>query len=123
MTNPKINEAMCHHAATIFLPDTLIPWDVLRPRERPAEPERRLVLAILERSIDDLSAPHRGPRYIPCAAPCDNCDALAWIDYDGTSGASVRFTFEEVCEALGIDADALRVGLSRVVPERKLRAT
>lgn len=65
---------------------------------RPTQPERKLMGAVLTTAIDDLldrrSAPETEAR---------RQIAHAWI-----AGASALVTFEAVCEALDLDAAAVR---------------
>lgn len=95
--------------ASLFQPDTLLSaqyFDNLR-RKMLLEPEKRLMLAILEDGVhcyrDNLNAT-RGKR----KRHFD--DAAAWIV--ATDGDWI-FSFENVCETLGLNPQYLRQGLLR----------
>lgn len=95
--------------ASLFQPDTLLSaqyFDNLR-RKTLLEPEKRLMLAILEDGIhcyrDNLNA-SRGKK------KRDFDEAAAWIvDAD----ADWVFSFESVCDSLGLNPAYLRQGLLR----------
>ena len=95
--------------ASLFQPDTLLSaqyFDNLR-RKTHLEPEKRLMLAILEDGIhcyrDNLNASGGKKKR-------DFDEASAWIvDADG----DWVFSFESVCEALGLNPQYLRQGLLR----------
>ena len=95
--------------ASLFQPDTLLSaqyFDNLR-RKTHLEPEKRLMLAILQDGIhcyrDNLNASGGKKKR-------DFDEASAWIvDADG----DWVFSFESVCEALGLNPQYLRQGLLR----------
>lgn len=95
--------------ASLFQPDTLLSaqyFDNLRGKTL-LEPEKRLMLAILEDGIhcyrDNLNA-SRGKK------KRDFDEAAAWIvDADG----DWVFSFESVCDSLGLNPAYLRQGLLR----------
>jgi len=91
----------------LFEPDVLLPvqyFDLLR-RKAPIEPERRLMLAVLE----DAVKCYRGHVGDAKGKPNGEFDeAESWIlDPDG----DWFFSFENICATLGIDAEYLRSGL------------
>ena len=91
----------------LFQPDTLLPsqyFDRLRSRAS-VDGERRLMVAILEDAVDvyrkQLGARDRKRRQL-------FEDAEAWIE---SADRSWIFSFENICDVLGIDASYLRKGL------------
>jgi hypothetical protein len=91
----------------LFQPDTLLPsqyFDRLR-RRASADGERRLMVAILEDAVDvyrkQAGARDRKRRQL-------FEDAEAWIE---GSERSWIFSYENICDMLGIDAEYLRKGL------------
>jgi hypothetical protein len=95
--------------ASLFQPDTLLSaqyFDNLR-RKSLLEPEKRLMLAILEDAVSHhqdnlLSQDKRGKRLF--------ADAEDWIV---EAGSDWIFSFENVCEALGFNPAYVRQGLLR----------
>jgi hypothetical protein len=95
--------------ASLFQPDTLLSaqyFDNLR-RKSLLEPEKRLMLAILEDAVSRyqdnlLSQDKRGKRLFT--------DAEDWIV---EAGSDWIFSFENVCEALGFNPAYVRQGLLR----------
>jgi hypothetical protein len=95
--------------ASLFQPDMLLSaqyFDNLR-RKSLLEPEKRLMLAILEDAVsryqDNLLSPDkRGKRLF--------ADAEDWIV---EAGSDWIFSFENVCEALGLNPAYVRQGLLR----------
>ncbi len=77
-----------------------------RRRKLPAEGERKLLFAVLEDAIRtylrhrDNDAAHNNEDFV---------EAAEWLSCDDECGP---FAFLSVCEALGIDADSLRSGIS-----------
>jgi hypothetical protein len=91
----------------LFQPDTLLPsqyFDRLR-RRASADGERRLMVAILEDAVDvyrkQAGARDRKRRQL-------FEDAEAWIE---SSERTWIFSYENICDMLGIDAEYLRKGL------------
>jgi hypothetical protein len=91
----------------LFTPDTLLPsqyFDRLRSRTD-CDGERRLMLAILEDAVDvyrkQAGATDRKRRQL-------FLDAEAWIEDTDTTWI---FSFESICNALGLEAEYLRGGL------------
>jgi hypothetical protein len=70
---------------------------------RPTQPERELMGAVLTTAIDDLLDRRSSPE-----AEAHRQDARAWI-----AGASALMMFEAVCEALDLDAAAVRDAAAR----------
>ena len=101
----------------LFQPDTLLPvqyFDNFR-RKTPLEPEKRLLLAVLEDGINTfrdnvLAQGEKNKRLFR--------EAEEWItEIDG----DWIFSFETVCETLGINAEYVRRGLLRWGPVRQRR--
>jgi hypothetical protein len=91
----------------LFQPDTLLPsqyFDRIR-RRASADGERRLMVAILEDAVDvyrkQAGARDRKRRQL-------FEDAEAWIE---SPDRSWIFSYENICDVLGIDAGYLRKGL------------
>jgi hypothetical protein len=91
----------------LFQPDTLLPsqyFDRLR-RRASIDGERRLMVAILEDAVDvyrkQAGARDRKRRQL-------FEDAEVWIE---SSEQSWIFSYENICDMLGIDAEYLRKGL------------
>lgn len=91
----------------LFQPDTILPtqyFDRLRRRTE-YDGERRLMIAVLEDAVDV---------YRKLAGARDNRrralfeDAEAWLE---SSDRSWIFSFENICDVLGLDAGYLRRGL------------
>lgn len=78
-----------------------------RRRKLPSEGERKLLFAVLEDAIRNYLRHRDGD-----AAARNNEDfveAAEWLSSDHDTGP---FAFVSICEALGIDADCLRLGIS-----------
>jgi hypothetical protein len=91
----------------LFQPDTLLPsqyFDRIR-RRASLDGERRLMVAILEDAVDvyrkQADARDRKRHQL-------FRDAEAWIESDDTAWI---FSFENICDVLGIEAGYLRRGL------------
>jgi len=93
--------------AHLLQPDTLLPSQYFAALRRKGahEPERRLVIAVLQDAVDcfqkHLSARDRKARQL-------YLDAEEWICSDDRSWP---FSFENVCDLLQINAEYLRAGL------------
>lgn len=91
----------------LLQPDTVLPSQYYAALKRKGahEPERRLVIAVLQDAVDcyqkHLRAQDRKARQL-------FVDAQQWIDSEDRSWP---FSFENVCDLLQINADYLRVGL------------
>jgi hypothetical protein len=91
----------------LFQPDTLLPsqyFDRMR-RRASADGERRLMVAILEDAVD-VYRKQAGARDRKRRQMFE--DAEAWIE---SSERSWIFSYENICDMLGIDAEYLRKGL------------
>ncbi len=71
-------------------------------RAAKSAPEQRLMLALLSDAIFCiLTGPVRSRQY---------CEALDWI-----SGRPCALSFEQACEALGFDPDAMRAAIKKLI--------
>jgi hypothetical protein len=78
-----------------------------RRRKLPSEGERKLLFAVLEDAIRCFLRHRDGD-----AAARNNeefVEAAQWLSSDEDSGP---FAYVSICEALGIDADSLRLGIT-----------
>ena len=80
-------------------------------RVRPAEPQRRLMVAVLRAVIEDCRG---GTVYRRSAGyhAVDTRGIRQAIAYVASTDRSWPFSFENLCEALGLDADGLRDALN-----------
>lgn len=85
-------------------------YEAVYRRAEPASGERRLLLAVLEDGIRTLL---KNARATHGRGFNLRREAVTWLDSDDRSDV---FSFESICETLGIDADRLR---SRVLSESK----
>lgn len=97
-------------AAFLFQPDPAITiqyFDTLR-RKTVIEPEKRLMLAVLEDAIMSLQ------KYALGKSRREKLlfrEAEEWIL---ESGSEWPFSFENICDALGLSPDYIRYGLARL---------
>lgn len=72
-----------------------------------SEPHRRLMAAVLQTVVDDCrgSAPRRQAGFGPST---DVREARRASDYVASTDREWPFSFENLCEALGVDAGSLR---------------
>ena len=97
-------------ATKLFEPDMLAPdqfYATLKP-SRFVDPERRLMAALLEDAVscltrDPLRSSHRQRKCLE--------EAQEWVS--AADSEDWIFSFSNVCETLGLDADYLRRGLNR----------
>jgi len=75
-------------------------------RKLPAEGERKLLFAVLEDAIRCYLTRRDGGQR--CCRDPEFIEAAEWLASDDESSL---FTFVRVCEALGINADRLRIGI------------
>jgi hypothetical protein len=105
---------LMHHAnpepGKLFEPDTLMPhqfYATVRQRHL-GDPERRLMIAVLEDVLTCLSI---DPRRCSSRQRIDFHDAQAWVNAGNDS--NWIFSFSSICETLGLDPDYLRRGLNQ----------
>ena len=105
--------------AVLFQPDELAAHQYQNTfkRVKPLEPEKVLMLAVLEDAIMCFQ------RYLHSKHAKEQRlyeDAVSWI-FDK---ADIRtFSFESICDACGLDADYLRMGLLRWREQKNSRAS
>jgi hypothetical protein len=103
MADNVVSDTFAH----LLQPDTLLPSQYFAALRRKGahEPERRLVVAVLQDAVDcfqkHLVARDRRARQL-------YLDAEEWI---GSDDRSWPFSFENVCDLLQINAEYLRRGL------------
>jgi hypothetical protein len=100
--------SMEERVTSLFQPDTLLPDQYLETfrRKLHLEPEKKLMLAILEDGIACYQ------KYLFARDSKGKAlfeDAEEWVQEAGASGV---FAFDSVCETLGLNPDYLRRGLS-----------
>ena len=79
--------------------------------ERIAEPQKRLMLAVLQTVVDDCtgSAYRRSTGQL---GPVDSKAQLEASEYVASDDRSWPFSFRNICDALGLDVSYLRRGIS-----------
>ena len=93
--------------ATLFQPDTVAAAEYFKSYERTLglEAEKKLMLAMLESAVEDFQ------KYVLARKPRAKHlfqEAEEWLlDKDGEG----LFSFENICETLGLHADHIRKGL------------
>jgi hypothetical protein len=91
----------------------MLPVQYLRkPGERRMEPQKRLMLAVLQAVVDDC----RGSAYRHAAGFPRGFDRRAYQqaqDYVASTDRTWPFSFENLCEAVGLDAGSLRNELTK----------
>ncbi|MGH7874606.1 MAG: hypothetical protein ACREQO_20645 [Candidatus Binatia bacterium] len=103
------NASSGEHIETLFQPDPLVPAQYLDGfrRQAPLEPERELVLAMLEDAVVCFQ------KYLGSTREKER---RIFAETEGWFGSDDRewiFSFLNVCDLLGLDADYLRKGISR----------
>lgn len=98
----------------VVLPDQMFPGTRLPPF---VQSEGRLMLAILQDAVDcyQRHALARNPRH-----RAEFEEAKEWINSGETDWV---FSFENICNVLGIDPDYIRTGLARRAPKNGRRRT
>jgi hypothetical protein len=117
---PTANFAANHDLNLIFEPDTLAAeqfYATLKSSYLP-DPERRLMVAMLEDAVACLS---RDPRRCTRQQRRSFADAQQWIN--ATDEENWIFSFTNVCETLGLDPNYLRRGLTRWAETTLLRSS
>jgi hypothetical protein len=94
----------------LFEPDVLAPNQFLSTLKSGSvpDPERRLMVAILEDAVSCLS---KDPRRCPRQQKRSFDEAHSWINASDTDGWI--FSFSSVCESLGFNPAYLRRGLNQ----------
>ena len=112
-TSPHQENSFDEMAMRVFHPDTLVPYQYFATFQRstPFEPEKRLMHAILEDAVASCrlyfgaQTKHHKKLFR---------DARQWI---WSRDDKWLFSYENVCAALGLDAQCLRDGLARLERE------
>jgi hypothetical protein len=103
---------------SLFDPEVVLPDQMFPGAKLPAfvQSEGRLMLAILQDAVEcyQRHALARNPRHRE-----EFEEAKAWITSSDTDWV---FSFENICNVLGIDPDYVRSGLENRVPQRRYRA-
>jgi hypothetical protein len=96
---------------------TLLPDQYsIPPTSRVSLPQRRLMMAVLQTVVDDVQGSlHR--RSAGCHGPVDRRDRERALAYIASTDRSWPFSFENVCEAVGVDAARLRGALERMLAD------
>ena len=103
------------YVSSVFEPDVILPSQYLNDKDGGLKGgERKLMAALLADGVE---------AYIfQCTANItpkrSTFDAREWVE---TKDFSYVFSFDVVCQCLGIDADYLRLGLYRFVEAARLR--
>jgi len=87
-------------------------YEAVRKPMEPAHPERRLLRAVLTDAMATILKENRavGRRTVKMRR-----EALAWVVSNDRSGT---FSFERICEALGIHSDGLRTKVLGTLRDR-----
>jgi hypothetical protein len=89
------------------LADAIFPVSFLDRSDGSLQPEKRLLLAVLEGAVSDFqkystATSGRGRRLF--------AEAKMWLE---SSGTDRPFDFESICQAVGLDPACIRAGLQR----------
>jgi hypothetical protein len=76
-------------------------------------PERRLMVAVFERALDDLRPQYRGT---PTERRRIRREAEAWF---ASEAEAWPFSFANICQALGLDPAWIRQAIERHIAERE----
>jgi DNA-binding transcriptional ArsR family regulator len=82
-----------------------------RAADRLAEPQKLLMLAVLKAVVEDCEVPVKLHPQTPKERLDHRAREQAWA-YVHSTDRSWPFSFENVCEAVGLDAPSLRRGLA-----------
>jgi len=108
-----------HDTGKLFEPDTLLPTQfyAMFKNSQCREPERRLMVAILEDAVSCVSTDlHR----CNLRQRKQYEEAKAWVTTDDES--EWIFSFKNICEVLGMDPSYLRHGLIRPITSSRTRS-
>jgi hypothetical protein len=86
----------------VLAPETVLPAQFFDCRIVVVQPEKRLMLAVLESAVWVLLHRHQGRGRI--------AEAERWV---ASTATDWPFAFLNVCQALGLDPDYVRAGLAR----------
>jgi len=98
---------------------TILPEQYLRKAgDRCTEPQKRLMLAVLQTVVDDVAAGAAGRG--PALGDAHTYQqALAYVD---SRDRHWPFSFENICETIGLDAEGIRRTLQRQGQAPELRS-
>ena len=107
MTTTSSSSSVDDRVSSLFQPDTLLSEQYLETHRRKThlEPEKRLMLAILDDAVACFQ------KHITAQRPKEKVlfqDAEDWFLEKDSDWC---FSFENICESLGLDPDYLRKGL------------
>jgi hypothetical protein len=99
------------YASDIFAPEIMLPAQFYSGQPRVVhQPERRLMLAVLEEAVLTFCK-HLGDERVRSRRLVREVEQ--WMD---SRNGDWPFSFENICATLNLDADALRHGLRRMPP-------
>lgn len=102
-------EAASDPVGGLFEPDVVLPTQFFDLNGGIGGGERKLMAALLADGIESYISACTGR----CAEDEDSKrEAFEWVE---TKDTAYIFSFDSVCASLGVDADYLRIGLSRYV--------
>jgi hypothetical protein len=109
-----------HDTGRLFEPDTILPTQfyALFKNSQSREPERRLMVAILEDAVSCLLTDLQGSNL---RQRKQYEEAKAWVTTDEES--EWIFSFKNICEVLGMDPSYLRRGLIRPITGSRVRTS
>ena len=98
--------------SSLFEPDAVLPSQFLANDEEGVDGgERKLMAALLSDGIEAyIASANSSPT--DSQGKAEHAEAREWVD---TKDYGYVFSFDVVCESLGIDPDYLRLGLARYV--------
>jgi hypothetical protein len=107
MTTKSSTGSVDDRDSSLFQPDTLLSEQYLETTRRKThlEPEKRLMLAILEDAVDCFQ------KYVTAERPKEKALFQEAEEWFMEKDSDLFFSFENICESLGLDPDYLRKGL------------
>ena len=97
--------------ATLFEPDVVLPSQFFKAdRGGLLGGERKLMAALLADGVEAYIHASARLSHVVTTSDVRRSEALEWVH---TKDTSYIFSFDNVCECLGINADYLRLGLMR----------
>jgi hypothetical protein len=83
------------------------------------EPQKRLMLAVLQTVVDDYRGAADEEAMMGGGGPSERKAALRAAAYVSSKDRSWPFSFESICETIGLDAERLRQGLIQMARLRQ----
>ena len=107
MTTKYGSSSVDDRIASLFQPDTLLTEQYLETcrRKTHLEPEKRLMLAILDDAVACFQ------KYVTAQRPRETALFQEVEEWFMEKDSDCFFSFENICESLGLDPDYLRKGL------------